>query len=144
MICCHIYVKCNHNGIRTLKLYSIPKYTYQCMQVSEILMPVCFYVLQLNYCQIFCPTYCLVLMYILNTLFRCLLVLHWLYFSRFSLHFSNIALFINLYNAFPSFSLNFQLLFFFRFLNSINCFNHCDWSNSNKRCSFLNFNPSFS
>ena len=139
MICCHIYFKCNHNGIGTLKLYSIPKYTFQCMQVSETLMPVCFYVLQQNYCQIFCPTHCLVLMYILNTFFRCLLVLHWLYFS----HFSFIALFINLYNAFPSFSLNFLLLFFFRFLNWINCFNYCDWLNSYKWCSFLNFNPSF-
>ena len=35
----------------------------------------------LNYCQIFCTTYSLLLVYFLNSLFRCFLVLHQFYFS---------------------------------------------------------------
>ena len=76
------------------------------------LIQVCSYVLRLNYCQMFCSAYSLVLIYILNTKFRCLLVLRRFYFSTFPLFFAYIALLINLYNAFTSLSLFFLLLLF--------------------------------
>ena len=76
------------------------------MQVCYALMQVCFYVLRLNYCQIFCVTYSLVLMYILNSLFCCLQVLHSV--SQVFHFFPYIALFVNLYNTLPSLSLLFS------------------------------------
>ena len=81
-------------------------------------MQLCFYVWELNYCRLFCTTYSLILMSILNSLFRCLQVLHRFYFS---------ILFLSL----PSLSLFFSASIIFFVLNSIYGFNHCDWLNSN-------------
>ena len=101
MICCHIYFWCNHNGIPTFLPCINLICTFQCMQAFWALMYVYFFVSQLNYSQIFCATYCLVFIYILNGLFSCLLVLYWFYFSSF-------PLLINLYNTFPYFLLFFS------------------------------------
>ena len=106
-------------------LYSILIRTFQC-----------FYISGLNYCRIFCATYSLDFIYILNSLFCCLLVLHPFYFLSFPFFFPYKALFINLYKAFPSLSL-FFLLLFFCVLISIYGFNHCDSLNSNTQWIFL-------
>ena len=63
--------------------------------------------LQLNSCQIFCATYSLLLMSILNSFFCCIwerLIKSLILFLKFSIVFSEYTLYINMYNAFPSLS----------------------------------------
>ena len=52
------------------------------------------------------------------------------------------ALFIILYNAFPSLSLFLSASFLFYISNSANSFSHCDLLSSSTRCIFISFNPS--
>ena len=102
-------------------------------------MQVCFYASRLNYCQIFCATNSLVLMYILSSLFCCLLLLNRFYFLRFPLFFHNLLYSLScrmLFNLCPNFLL---FLFFSLVLNSIHDFNLCSWLNSNTRCLFFSF-----
>ena len=102
-------------------------------------MQVCFYASRLNYCQIFCATNSLVLMYILSSLFCCLLLLNRFYFLRFPLFFHNLHYSLScrmLFNLCPNFLL---FLFFSLVLNSIHDFKLCSWLNSNTRCLFFSF-----
>ena len=117
-------------------LYSILICTFQCMQVCEALTKLCFFVSQLNHCQINCATYSLVLMYIFNILFRCLLALHRFYFSNFPSfcliqHCSLIC--TTLFHLCLHF---FSASIIFCVLNSIYSFNHCDSLIYKKQCIF--------
>ena len=86
----------------------IPKYA--CLLSVNVTL--FFYVSRLNHCQIFCVTYSLVRMFILNSLFCCLRFASIL-FLKFSIAFSHTALFINLHNPFSSLSPIFFLLLLF-------------------------------
>ena len=101
---------------------------------------VCFYVLRINHCQIFCATYSLVLMSISNSLFGCSWVFTSILFFKFSTAFPHTALFINFYNTFQSFSPFFSFYSFLCVcvLSSLYDFNHYDSLNSN-----THFNRSF-
>ena len=86
--------------IMKVVLYPIPNYTFQCMHVSSTLMQVCFYISRLNYFQIFCATYSLVLMYVLNSFFLLFTSFTLILFIKFSIVFPYIALFVNFNNVF--------------------------------------------
>ena len=102
---------------------------------------VCFYVLRINHCQIFCATYSLVLMSISNSLFGCSWVLHRFYFSSFP-QLSRIQrcslIFTILFNLSLPFSASILFCVCVCVLSSLNDFNHYDSLNSN-----THFNRSF-
>ena len=106
------------------------------MQVCWTLMSLCFQVLQQIHYQIFCVTYILIWMFVLNNLFCCLQVLHRFYSLSFPLCFHTQPC-SSIWTTFFHLCHHFFLLLFFCVLNSTYGFNHCDWLNSNRRCIFL-------
>ena len=106
---------------------------------EKLLIWLYFYVSRLNQCQTLFATCSLVLTSILNSLF-CFLTrsLKSVLFLTFSISFQLIALFINLYNAFPPLLTFFCAYLVFCVLYSKYGFSHCEWLNSNTRSIFCN------
>ena len=83
-------------------------------------MLICFYIFQLNYRQIFCASYSLVLVDILELLLTSFTSN---LFFKFPIALPYIALFINLWNAFPFYHYFFLLLFIYLFICFFIAFN---------------------